>query len=219
MHSLTKHPTSRTTENPFEAKLPLSTGRRETFADVQESLVESSVQTSKLDEMTSLKFKNQTVDPAEDNRTGEITVVKSNMKFCLRGRIAATAPKFVPVITKTYNFMQANVAATQTAVAIDVLGLAGNTEYVMAFPGSIIGISIAANAARSAGTLTVDATKNGTVTGLQAVLDGTNTQYHYASQDAESDVFVAGDRLGVKITTTGAWAPTTADIVVTVIVQ
>ena len=118
-----------------------------------------------------------------------------------------------------FNFMQANVAASQTAVAIDVLGLVGNTEYVMDGPGSIIGISVASNDARTAGTLTVDATINGTVTGLQAVLDGTNTQYHYATQLVDADTFVAGNRVGVKITTDAAWLPTTADIVVVITVE
>lgn len=219
MHSLTKHPTSPTTKNSFEVSTKLPSGSRETFADTEEKLVESSVQTTKLDEMTSVRFLNQTTDPDENNRTGEIAVVKSNIKFCLRGRTPSAAPIFIPAITKPFNFFQSNVAASQSAVALSVLGLTGNTGFVMPFPGSIIGISIASNDARTAGTLTVDVTKNGTVTGLQAVLDGTNTTTHYATQEAEADVFDAGDLIGVKITTDGSWAPTTADIVVTVIVQ
>lgn len=117
-----------------------------------------------------------------------------------------------------YQFMQSNVAASQSAVALDVLGLSGNTEYTMELTGSVVGISIASNASRSAGTLTVDVTINGSVTGLQAVLDGTNAQYHYATQLPETDIFSAGDRLGIDITTDGSWAPTTADIVATVVV-
>lgn len=118
-----------------------------------------------------------------------------------------------------YQFMQSDVAASQSAVALDVLGLSGNTEYTMELEGSVIGISIASNDARTAGTLTVDVTVNGTATGLQAILDGTNTTYHYATQIPETDTFSAGDRLGVDITTDGSWAPDgTADIVVTVIV-
>ena len=111
------------------------------------------------------------------------------------------------------------MAANQTAVALDVLGLAGNTEVVMPYAGSIIGISVASNEARSAGTLTVDATKDGTATGLQAVLDDDPNQYAYATQAKDTDTFTAGQRIGVKITTDGDWAPTTADIVVTVIVE
>lgn len=118
-----------------------------------------------------------------------------------------------------FNFMQSNVAANQTAVAIDVLGLAGNTEVVMPYAGSVIGISVASNAARSAGTLTVDATVDGVVTGLQAVLDDDPTTYALNTQAKDTDTFTAGQRIGVKITTDGAWAPVTADIVVAVIVE
>ncbi|NIT59330.1 MAG: hypothetical protein GWN00_24840 [Aliifodinibius sp.] len=116
-----------------------------------------------------------------------------------------------------YQFWQQNVAASQSAVAINA-SISTNSEYTMELDGSVIGIAIASNAARTAGTLTVDATVNGTATSLQAILDGSNTTYHYATQLPEADTFSAGDRLGVDITTDGSWTPTTADIVVTVIV-
>lgn len=117
------------------------------------------------------------------------------------------------------NFMQSNVTASQTAVALNVLGLSGNTEITMAKPGSVVGISIASNDARTAGTLTVDVTIDGTVTGLQAILNGDNTQYHYATQALREDTFTAGQRIGVKITTDGDYTPTTADIIVSVLVE
>ena len=56
---------------------------------------------------------------------------------------------------------------------------------------------------RSSGTLTVDATANGSATGLQAQLNGTNTQYHSATQTKDTDSFNAEDRLGVGITLLG----------------
>jgi len=122
----------------------------------------------------------------------------------------------------SFNFGKENVAASQTAVAIYVSSFSEtNTEIVMPYAGSVIAISVASNDARTAGTLTVDATINGTATGLQAVLDVTNTTYHYASQAPETagDTIAAGDRLGVKITTSADWLPTTADIVVTVVIE
>lgn len=118
---------------------------------------------------------------------------------------------------RAYHFWQQNVLASQSDVAIKA-SISTNNEYTMELEGSIIGIAVASNAARSAGTLTVDVTINGSATGLQAVLDGTNTTYHYATQIPETDTFSAGDRLGVDYTTDGSWAPTTADIVVTVTV-
>ena len=120
----------------------------------------------------------------------------------------------------SFNFGKENVPASQTAVAIYVASFSEtNTEIVMPYAGSVIAISVASNAARTAGTLTVDATVNGTATGLQAVLDVTNTTYHHAHQDPELDLITAGDRLGVKITTSADWLPTTADIVVTVVIE
>lgn len=111
---------------------------------------------------------------------------------------------------------QDNVTATQTNV---VLAMANaRTEVPMPTGGSVIGIAVRSNAARSAGTLTVEATIDGTAIGLTAVLDGTNTQTNVASQDVGTDVFTAGQRIGVKITTSGTWAPTTADIDVSVLV-
>lgn len=119
---------------------------------------------------------------------------------------------------KPFDFTQENVAASQSAVALVIPGTV-LTEYVMPFAGSVVAITVASNEARSAGTLTVDATINGTVTGLQAVLDDDPTTYAYGTQAKDTDAFSAGDRLGVKITTDGDWAPTTADIMVTVEVE
>jgi len=119
-----------------------------------------------------------------------------------------------------FSFMKIDVADEQTAVAMDALGLAGNTEYVMPYAGSVIAISIASNDARTAGTLTVDVTVDGAATGLQAVLDDDPTTYAYTVQAKDTDTFTAGQRLGVDITTDAAWEPdATPDIVVVVIVE
>lgn len=74
--------------------------------------------------------------------------------------------------------------------------------------GSITGISVALSAARTGGTATFEVWKNGVATGLTVVINGTNTQYHYTTQAAGTDTFVAGDRLDVRYTTDGSWAPT-----------
>lgn len=89
------------------------------------------------------------------------------------------------------------------------------TDEIMPWDFELVGISVTSNAARTAGTLTVDATIDGTVTGLQAALDGTNTTRDTGVQARGTDVGVAGSRLGVKLTTS-SWTPTTADIVATV---
>jgi len=120
-----------------------------------------------------------------------------------------------------------NLSTGQSAVAMGVAGTLNPTdgtthqvtEIVMPYAGSIMGITLASNGARTAGSLTTDVTINGIVTGLQAILDASNTQYHYAVQAKDINTFSAGGRLGVKFTTSGDWAPITADIVVTVIVE
>lgn len=112
-------------------------------------------------------------------------------------------------------FTDEDVAASQSAVELPVCGSVV-LRAAMPIAGSIIGISVYSNEARTADTLTVDATIDGAVTGLQAILDVDNTTIHYAVQAKDVDSFVAGDAIGVKITTGGSWAPTTADILVTV---
>lgn len=128
-------------------------------------------------------------------------------------RIVA-AGQLVPI-----TFTQDAVADAQSAVAMNLVEVAGAaltvTEVQMPWPVDLVGISLVSDSARTAGTLTVDATINGTVTGLQAVLDATNTTRHYARQPRGSDRGVAGDRIGVKLTT-ASWTPVTADVVAVV---
>lgn len=116
-----------------------------------------------------------------------------------------------------YNFFQDNVAASQSGVALNFTGTTV-AEIEAPWAGSIVGIMVVSNDARTADTLTVDATVNGTVIGLQAVLDVTNSTHHSDTQAKDTDSFSAGDRIGVKITTGGSWTPVTADILVMVFV-
>ena len=118
-----------------------------------------------------------------------------------------------------FGFGQADVAASQTAVALDVQGTPGNTEYVMPFAGSIVGISVASNALRTGGTATLEPTVNGTGVGLTTQINAGNTLYNSSTQAKDTDTFSAGDRVSVLVTTDGTWAPTTADFVITVIVE
>ena len=127
----------------------------------------------------------------------------------------------------TFVFEQTDVAASQTNATLtigEVRDTAAGADdqnacdgYVMPWDFEIIGISARASAARSAGTLTLVPTIDGTaVSGLSAVLDGTNTQQHRATAKRETHRGVAGGRIGCQITTDGAWAPVTADIGVVV---
>jgi hypothetical protein len=91
------------------------------------------------------------------------------------------------------------------------LGAAFPTSWVAVRVGSITGVVVKSNAARTAGTLTVEVFKNGAGIGLTAVLDATNTLTKSSTQAKDTDTFVAGDELDCRVTSAG-WTPTTADI-------
>lgn len=116
-------------------------------------------------------------------------------------------------------FAQDAVADAQSAVAMNTLEVAATvltvTEVGIPFKFSIVGISVSSDSARTAGTLTADATINGSVTGIQAQLNASDTQHAHKKVRRDLKVGVSGDRVGVKLTT-ASWTPVTADIVVTV---
>lgn len=123
-------------------------------------------------------------------------------------------------------FMQSDSAASQTNVALtvaevrDVAALVDDQNaadsYVLPWDFEVVGVSVRASAARTAGTLTVEPTIGGTAIGATAVLDATNTQSHHTRNLREADRGVAGGRVGCNITTTAAWAPVAADVAVVV---
>lgn len=113
-----------------------------------------------------------------------------------------------------------NVTASLTAQVLDRSGVAGVAQqWIPVRQGSITGIVVRSTEARSAGTLTVEVYKNGVGTGLTAVLNGSNTTFKTTLQAKDADGFVAGDQIDVRITTDGSWAPTTADILVSIEVE
>lgn len=118
------------------------------------------------------------------------------------------------------SLMQDALAANQNAVALtvaEVASAAGNAvdAYVMPFDGEIVAVTARLSAAAGAGNLTVEPTVNGTVE-TDPVLAVTTSQSARDTAARGTATFVAGDRIGAKITTDGSWDATTADIVVTV---
>lgn len=122
----------------------------------------------------------------------------------------------VTAARQTVWFYQDNVIANQNNVALCCLGDAVRTTYPMLYSGSIVGVAVVSNAARAAGTLTIDVLLDGVAIGLQAVLDGTNTTTHIVTQAEGLDTFIAGQSIGARITTDAAWLPITADIIVAI---
>lgn len=113
-------------------------------------------------------------------------------------------------------WFQDNAAASQAAVALG----RGNarTEAPMPAAGSIVGVVVHSNAARTAGQLDVQPTIEGATIGMTATLDGTNTTDDTATDDPGVHTFDAGETIGAAVTTDGSWAPTTADIDVSLLV-
>jgi len=119
-------------------------------------------------------------------------------------------------------FVQDNVAASQTDVQLNIQEVASAAALLvqgisMPWAGSVVGISVDLSSAATAGQLTVGVTNGGT--------EATATTQTITTQTAKTAVFpqgsvtfVAGDKLGVEITTNGTWDATTADLAVVVYV-
>jgi hypothetical protein len=93
----------------------------------------------------------------------------------------------------------------------------GQSSYaIMPVGGSVIAVSVYANAAVTHGSGTVRAHSSSTEladTGYPApVLNATNTQVSYASVRPGAVTFSAGDKLGLSIVTDTTWSPETLEV-------
>lgn len=119
-------------------------------------------------------------------------------------------------------FHRENLAASLTASQLErslSATLDAALPVVVTHAGSIVGISVASTEARTVSTATFEVYKNGVATGLTCVLDATNTTFAFAVQAIDLDAVAAGDRLDVRATTTGTWAPVTADVEAIIVLQ
>ena len=119
-------------------------------------------------------------------------------------------------------FVQDNVAASQTDVQLNIQEVASAAALLidgltMPWAGSVVGISVNLSAAATAGQLTAGASIDGTesATTRQTITTATAAR---AVFQADAVRFVAGDKLGVEITTSGTWDAVTADLAVIVYV-
>jgi len=115
-----------------------------------------------------------------------------------------------------FTFFQANVAASQSAVALKE-GTNQVTGHTMPFAGEVLAVTANLSAAGTAGTLSVSATVGGTADADTTVAITTQTAKTTIVPRSKC-ALNAGDLLGVKVTTNGTWDGTTADLVVTVFV-
>jgi hypothetical protein len=119
-------------------------------------------------------------------------------------------------------FVQDNLAASQTDAALNIQEVAAAAALLiqglsMPWAGSVVGIAIDTSSAATAGSLSVSVTKGGTK--QTATTQTLTTEVAKTAVFQQGAVpFVAGDKLGVKITTSGTWDATTADLAVRVFV-
>jgi hypothetical protein len=104
-----------------------------------------------------------------------------------------------------------NVPASQTATVVPA---AVSTEFDairMIRTGSIVGLMSRLSAAVSAGSITVSVTKNGVIQPSLNVLIAAGTAGQ-TTVAATTVPYIVGDLIGVVMTTTGTFAPTTSDL-------
>jgi len=120
-------------------------------------------------------------------------------------------------------FHRADCGASLTDQALEAAGeatAADLPEIPCPWAGSIVGVSVAVEAARTAGTLTVEPTIDGSDSGIDVVIDDDPTQYNTAKYRRGQYPVTAGQRIGVDITTDSSWAAgTTPSILVIVFVH
>jgi hypothetical protein len=123
---------------------------------------------------------------------------------------------------QVFGWYQENLGAGQAATEMTRQPTASTCAPNRVFfdrPGSIVGISLKSNAARSAGTCTAEVYKNGVATGLQAILNASQTLFKPTTSAKDLLPFVAGDELSIYLLSDGSWAPTTADLQATLSVE
>ncbi len=122
----------------------------------------------------------------------------------------------------TARFARHTVAAALSASALTVIdtnatsGSLNVSGEPMPFGGSIVGLTAALSAAASAGSLILDVTINGVVSGFQVLL--TTAAIGATIKEYGVTRFNANDLIGIKITTTAAWNGTTSDLLAAVYV-
>lgn len=109
---------------------------------------------------------------------------------------------------------QSNVAASQSAVQLSRYGVSWQAPLILPFAGSVIGLLVGMSAARTAGSLTMQVFLDGSASGLEVVIDGDNPLTVEDTAVAGEYPFEAGEKVTVRITTSGDWAPTSADVLV-----
>jgi len=148
------------------------------------------------------------VDASGTNYTGPgplQDVVVQNVISEVTTTLPAVEVQFMPEM-----WAQQDVAASQTDVALSAMVSTNFDTIKMLRAGSIVGMSTRLTEAVTAGTLTVRVTKNGVAGTL--TINHTSGTGNILVQATGIDTYLAGDLIGVQITTTSDFLPVTTDI-------
>lgn len=121
-------------------------------------------------------------------------------------------------------FVRDNVAAnlTDSRAAVGATA-APQLDIAMTRAGSVVGISASFTVAPAGSTLTVSVFKNGALidaAGILSVPAGATLGHATTfAKDTTGLTFVAGDRIGIAITTDGSWTAITSDLAAAVEVE
>jgi len=109
-----------------------------------------------------------------------------------------------------FAFYVADASATsQAATAMSATGEATATDVPQQpcpWAGSIVGLSIQTEAARTAGTLTIQPAINGTAAAASDTINATDTQYATTAWNRGQYTVTAGQRIGCLWSSSAAWA-------------
>jgi hypothetical protein len=125
----------------------------------------------------------------------------------VRAGLAEVALRTRKGILVPFHFYAANATANQTGVALKPES-ADTDKAVVVSPsgGSVVALTVHAQNARTAGTLTVNWRKGGVAGTLAAVVNGTDTQKARARQLPGAETFAALDSLDLTYTSSSNWA-------------
>jgi len=118
--------------------------------------------------------------------------------------------KFGGYVAIPFEATNLNSSLTNGAMAIG----AGNTEVIVPFSGSLVGIGVKGNAAATAGTAAFVATVNGVqFTRLSATVStaAANTNKASGTRSVGEVSFNAGDAVTIQAVTSTTFAPTTIE--------
>lgn len=132
--------------------------------------------------------------------------------------------------TDTVTFTRAAAAARMVGMAVAIRPASGSsgqaatpmtrlsgpndnaTAWIAPADGWFLNLTLHSNDARSAGTATVEIYVNNVATGVQAILNATDTTFAATAVEAGTITFSAGDLVTLKLSSDAAWAPTGADL-------